>query len=229
MPEENKLVTIDKSNVLEATFSDLVRGMGGVAISEKKDFLVSISRILQRTRSIGFLGALQNEWIEYIKKGIIADDYSGSDQHLTCLHELLEAIDEKVVDERRFSFFKKIFIVGAAEILSSHDDVLPHQFIRLARKINSGEVLLLETVFRLYKSQNYDREKSASLWLQRMADETGLKHKSLVEMNEDILIELHILSPRIHGDRSGVNVGDTNRLTSLGVGFCEFIAKYEEL
>lgn len=229
MSEDKKLVVIDNSNLLEETFKDLVKGMAGVAISEKKDFLISISRILQRTRSIGFLGALQNEWVEYIKKGTIADDYAGSDQHLTCLHELLEAIDEEVVDERRFSLFKKIFIVGSAEVLSSREDVLPHQYMRLARKMNSGEVLLLETIFRLYKSQNFEQATGADVWLQQMAEETGLKHKSLVEMNEDILLELKIITPRRHGDRSGVIVGNSNRLTSLGIDFCEFVAKYDDL
>lgn len=229
MEKSNQIVPIDNQGILDSTFSELIKAMTGVVESEKKDMFISICHILQRTRSIGFLGALRTEWDELVKKGTISEDYPGSDQHLTCLHELFESLDHDILDERRFSLLKKIFLVGAAEILSTRDDVLPYQFLRLAKRLSSGEVLVLETVYRLYLTDGYSKERGAINWLDQIASESGLVHNALVELNEAILIELHLITPRLFGDGSGVNLGNTNRLTPLGIAFCDFIAKYEEL
>ena len=50
----------------------------------------------------------------------------------------------------------------------------------------------------------------------------------LVEIHEQGLMDKKLLSPRQHGDRSGVFVKPHYRLTDLGYAFCHFIDAYEK-
>ena len=220
---------IRASQLLATTYDELVQGFAGLVSSDRHDLALSVGHVLRKLRSIGFVGALQAEWERLVEKGTIKDDYVKTDQHLSCLQEVLDALDSDLVDEMRFNLMKKIFLVAASEISSSRDDLLPQQLMCVARSMSSGEIVVLSTAYHVLKCGDYDiKNKVAQAWLQKVADQSGLKHTSLVEMHEETLVRKHLLSPRVYGDASGVQLRNY-RLTDLALELCEFIQKYDDI
>ena len=67
---------------------------------------------------------------------------------------------------------------------------------------------------------------SAETWLQNISNQIGHGIKSLIEVREEQLIKLKLISDRVHADRSGVRKMTNYRLTDLGYRICEYI--YED-
>ena len=104
----------------------------------------------------------------------------------------------------------------------------------VARKLTAGEVLVLNTTYRLAKQELSFTGRSgiinADRWLCEIAKHSGFTHKELVEMHEAELIKKHLLTDRKRNDRSEAYLGPTkSRLTSLGQGISEYIDHYNEL
>jgi len=197
---------IDTVKVLEKTIDSIIEGFTGIVASKKKDLMVSVGHILQRMRSVTFLQALHDEWSGYRKKGKIKDDYIGTEQHQVCLQELLDYLDKEPPEEIKFSFLKKVFLAAATEANSNRNDVLPQQYLRVCRKLNSGEILVLQTVHQGGTS-NFDQVKKLS----------GLGHSELVADFINSLKEKQLLS-------GGSNIA----LSGLGKAICNYIQTYDE-
>ena len=82
------------ADILKKSFITLVEGLSGIAVSEKKDFGLSVSHLLQGLLRGKFLKQLIAEWDEYCQKGKIKDDYQSTDQHFECLQEMLDFLDK---------------------------------------------------------------------------------------------------------------------------------------
>ena len=229
MKSESNENNISSNNVLGRTYDSLVEGLGGIAASEKKEIVLTISHLAQRIRGAGFLRALQLTWEDLRKKAKISDAYIGSDQHLTCLQELLEALDREIVDEKRFNLMKRVFIVAATETKSQRSDILPQQLMRIARQLSSGEIIVLETAYRIGREGNFEKRMSAGEWLKKIAEESGLQFHHLVELHEEQLLKKYLLTVRTHGDRSGVVALPHFRVSDLGVTLCKFIEQFDEV
>lgn len=211
------------SNFLADTIQHLSEGLTGIAASGKKDWALSVGYILQRLRNGRFLEALKHEWDSYRKRGRIKDDYIASDQHQECLQEMLDFLDKDSPDRIRFEAMKHLFLNTASECISDRDSILPQQYMRICRSLNSTEVLILHTNYNLVKSGNAPTEYGASTWLNDIANNSVLKHASLVESREMSLIQQCLITDRTHVDRSGVIRSNYYRLTELGYAICQFM------
>ena len=177
-----------------------------------------------------FLSTFAEEWNQYRAKGKVEDDYEFSEQHHVCLQELLEFLDKDSPDETRFKILKQIFLVAASEEVSDRDSLLPQQYMKIARKLSSAEIVLLTTIWIMDCDEdiNHNKRYSAAEWLKEVTIASGLEHIELVETNEQELMDKKLLTPRTHGDGSGVNIKPHFRLSSLGYKLCEFIQVYED-
>ena len=216
----------DTSSVLSKTLTALVEGITGIAASEKRELCLSVGHILQALRERKFLSQLLKEWNQYRDKGRIKEDYQTTEQHYTCIQEILDFLDSDPPEEIRFDILKKIFLVAATEKVSDRNSFLPQQYMKLCRTLSSGEILVLSTTYKISKRKYVER--SAAEWLKKIALESGLVHPELVEIYEEELMKKHLLSPRVHSDRSGINVNPHFRLTSLGFDICNYIENYVE-
>lgn len=217
----------DTGEVIKKTLTSLAEGITGIAASERKDLALSVGHIFQALRKGQFLSQLSEEWDSYREKGRIKDDYIDTEQHKSCLQELLDFLDNDSPDEIRFEVMKKVFLVAATETDSDRNSLLPYQFLRLCRGMSSGEVIVLNTTYRIAKSDQIPNVSGANQWLDAIAKESGLCHTSLVEIYEEELIKKHLIYGRLYSDRSGVAVGQHFRLTSLGLELCDYIASYD--
>jgi len=220
----------DTGEVIKRTLTSLAEGMTGIAASERKDLSLSVGHIFQSLRKGQFLSRLGEEWDSYREKGRIKDDYIDTEQHRSCFQELLDFLDNDSPDEIRFEVMKKVFITAAIETVSDRNSLLPYQFLRLCRGMSSGEVIVLNATYEIAKSGNIPGPSfgiGANKWLDVIAKKSGLGHTSLVEIYEEDLIKKHLLSRRLHDDRSGVASKPHFRLTSLGLELCDYIASYD--
>lgn len=227
--DSKNMIIKSTSDILEKTYVNLIKGIAGLATADKKDLIFSVSRVLQNIRATNLLGSLKKEWDHWQEKGKIKEDYTKTEQHLNCLHELLDFLDNDIPDELRFSTLKKILLVAASETISNRDEVLPHQFIKICKKLNSGEIIVLLTAYKLAKEHNfkYNQNMGARRWLDIIAQNSLLKYSALVELHEDNLITLKLIYDRINPDRSGIQMSNQLRLTDLGIDFCKYVEEYE--
>jgi len=219
------------SDVIGQTLTHLVEGLTGFASSSKQDVILSIGHIFQRLRGGQFLSALLDEWNRFREKGRIKEDYQFSEQHKACLQEMLDFLDKDIPDETRFRMMKQVFLVGATEAISDRDSHLPLQFMKIARTLSSGEVLVLGAAHYIAKTPELWGDAKvgrADVWLQKIAEQSGLEYPELVEVHENDLMEKYLLSKRSRTDRSGIAVAPHFRLTGLGYNLCEFVNNYNE-
>ena len=220
----------DTENVISSTLQNLAEGITGIATSPRKDLILSISYIMQRMRGYQFLSTLQKEWNKYRERGKVKEDYQYSEQHKMCLLELLDFLENDSPDELRFKILKKVFLVAASEHTTDRESFLPQQFMKIARSLTDGEVIILTTVWRIAKNHEgeYEQHYGASQWVQNVTEASGMQYKELVETHEQGLMDKKLLSPRHMADKSGIDIRPHYRLTSLGYDFCQFIDEYEE-
>jgi len=230
MSEETSVTIFQKDteDVLKITLSDLLEGITGIAVSEKRDYILSVGRILQAIRKGKFLSQLINEWNHFREKGRIKEDYQRTEQHYTCLQEMLDFLDKDSPDEIRFNTLKKILMNAAMETISNRDNILPQQYMKLCRTLSSGEILVLSTAYKISKRKPAT-SNAANDWLNSIAKESGLVHAALVEIHEDGLMKKYLITPREYPDLSGIEMGASYRLTSLGYDLCRFIEEYDKI
>jgi hypothetical protein len=223
--------SLDTKKIIGDTLVSFTEALTGIASSEKKDWFLSLGHLLQSFRGGRFLKTFQVEWNSYCEQGRIADGYTDSEQHQECLQELLDFLDHKSPDNARFTALKKILLVAAQEKISTRESILPQQYMKIVRQLQSSELLILLATYQLSKEANIDSGGKADRthkWINIIAERTGLKYPELVEANEDGLIALRLITPRKYPDKSGIDLGDHYRLTQLGFDLCEYIEKYDE-
>jgi hypothetical protein len=223
-----KKINDQTSLLLRETAKGFVEGLFGIAASDRKDLILSLGHIFQRTRSGTFLKALIQEWERLREKGRIKEDYVRSEQHQECLQEMLDFLDRDSPDSLRFRMLKAIFLGAATEIQLDRNSVLPQQYMSICRTISSGEALVLQATFDVAERGDAPSTTSSSDWLQTIGKESRLVSHELVSIHEQKLIEKNLLIRRIPGDGSRVALGEHYRLTGLGMEICRFIKAYED-
>lgn len=207
----------DTARMLTKSLKALVEGLTGIAASEKKRFILSVGHIFQALLKGEFLSQLIAEWNEYREKGKIKDDYQKTGQHFECLQEILDFLDNDVPDQTRFNAMKQIFLKAACEDETDRDSVIPQQFMKLCRKLSSGEIMVLGTVYRLISSDsNFPAMVHGGLVKNAVIEKSGLKYGELVDSYRKTLIDKSLLNTDFW-------------LTPLGNDLCRFIEDAEEI
>ncbi len=135
--------------------SPLLRG--GLMGSKKEDRALVLSRLVQATLNGRFVDQLKTEWEELKQKGKIKDGFVESEQGQVCLKELLEFLDNDKPDQKRFDFVKRLYLAAATDSTMPLDSVLPHEYLRIGRTLNSGEVILLQAIHKATKDRLFPR------------------------------------------------------------------------
>ncbi|MDB2687521.1 hypothetical protein N9Y42_09950 [Mariniblastus sp.] len=213
------------SGFLAETIKNLTEGLSGIAASDKKDWALSVGYLLQRIRSGHFLETLKKEWDDYRVRGKIKDDYLATPQHQECLQSMLDFLDRDSPDETRFNAMRNIFLTIASEERSSRFDVLPQQFMRICRSLNSTEILILQANYALAKSGHNPEFYGRGRWTQDVANHSAFKLRSLVQSQEASLAKKCLISESIHHDNSGVERTPHFRMTELGYQLCQFMVE----
>jgi len=218
---------------MAVTLQSLIEFLTGIAVSDKKEWALSFGYLLQRVRGGEFLKQLLAEVRKYREMGKIKDDYMSSSQCLDCLQQVLESLDKDVPDDIKFKAMKNLFLNIASEKLSSREDVLPSQLIKIFRSLSSGELLVLVSSYQAWRKGewkarqatkgNCSNSADSSYWMTEMLSLTGLQFPELIRINESLLLNKRLLSHFVYDDGSAFECSEYYRLTALGHKLCVFI------
>lgn len=218
---------------ITTAFEGAFEGLTGIVKSSPRDLAISWLNIAQRIIRGQKLASVNAEFELLRKKGRIPKDYLNSLQGQYTLTELLDFLENRQVDEQVFQIMKKIFLIAATQ----KDDVIAQQYMRIAKDLTGGEVIVLTTTYRVATVPELSELKFGTgsvfeeEWGGVIANESGLKYTELVLIHAANLVRKKMLYPTHEVAMSGKNtyMGDHMRLTKLGYGLCEYISQYEAL
>ncbi len=227
---QNESKFVKTRDVIDDAIVAAVEGVTGIADEYKMPVVQTLGRVLQRSRKIGLVSALKVEFDRYCEAGRIKDDYQYTEQAQVCLQELLDAIDNDQLDKQRFDALRKLFFVAYTETELDRESFLPQQYMQICRQLSSGDICILATSYSASKDNKGEKDcpNGATGWMSYIADNSWLKHTSLVESHETSLMEKHLISGRMNNNRSRV-YWKNFRLTNLAVGLCEYMDKYDDI
>ncbi|MEA3369538.1 MAG: hypothetical protein U9Q24_04225 [Candidatus Ratteibacteria bacterium] len=243
MKKNRKLMKINIPSDLFEIIKDperLAQFLTGFLSSNMSEKILSTGRVVQAAINWDALSQLGKEMNDYIEKGKIKKDFLSKSYNQQSLLNLLQFIDENSPDEERLKAMKTLFFKSVFVDVNETDQILAYHFMRICRELSSGDLLILKAAFEIYNGKiskkvcpdpsTFDKNlTSADNWLISIANQTGHGLKSLVENHEDKLINLKLISPRKHSDKSGIAKAKYFRLTDLGYKICEFIYKENTL
>jgi len=189
------------------------------------------ARLVQGALKGHFMTQLGREIRSLIEKGEIREDYAETKFGFQSLAELLDFIDRETIDEDRFTAIKAMFFalnsIGATE----GEQIVNYQLFRLSKQLSSSQLLMLKISYDLHKERAFPDPNAnfgGEQWINVIAKRIGHEVITLLKQDESVLMEHGLLSQRVYGDKSGVQVVNA-RLTDLGLKFCEHIEKYQRI
>jgi len=238
MKKDKGLIKIDSiksiAEFLQQPTLKIAEALTGILSSDLRVIKLSAGRLVQASIKFKLFTQLGKELKEYIEKGKIKENYYATNKNQASLCELLKFIDEEIPDEERFKAMKSIFFTLISRDTREKDEELAYELMQICKKLTSGEILVLKAVYDIINDRfapnmpSFDLEtESASTWLDIIASQIGHNMSSLIEMHEQKLIGLKLITDRVHSDRSGISNAPHFRLTQLGYKLCEFITKYK--
>ena len=236
MSEDKELIKLDDIesivDFLKQPATKMAQFLTGILVSDTRDLKFSTGRLVQASIQSKLFSQLGREIRDYIEKGKIKEDFLDKEQNQQSLYDLLKFIDEATPDEDRFNAMKTLFFKSVAIHSSDEEQILSYQLMKLCRDLDSGDLLVLKAAYdikngkfsnKLIPSEINTNNEAAHSWLQNISKQIGHEITSLVEVHEDKLVNLKLIGPRTHSDRSGVRLLNNYRLTDLGYKLCEYI------
>lgn len=232
MSKNKKLIEIDNEksimNFLQQPTVKMAEVLTGVLSSSMNDHKLSAGQLLQALIKGKLFTQLGRELQKYKNKGEIKEDYFESDKNRMSFYELLKFIDEEVPDEERFKAMKSIFLKSISKDAKEKDEEMAYEIMQICKRLSSGDLIILKAVYDMVqKNKHNNGQRDVKEWLNIIAQQIGHSIPSLVEIHEERLMKLKLISDRIHSDKSGFERTEYFRLTELGYKLCEFISKYK--
>jgi hypothetical protein len=101
------------------------------------------------------------------------------------------------------------------------ESILAYQLFGIAKKLTSGELLVLKAAREVHGSGH----EAAQNWLAKTANASGHGLTALIALHEQVLVDNGLLSPRF--DQNLRVDLQNDRLTDLGRAFCKNIDDYQ--
>jgi hypothetical protein len=180
---------------------------------------------------------------EWIKGRKIPEDFSGRPSGYQTWVELLVEIDSNPTDAERLKAMKAMFLAANRVNATDAQSVVAYQLFQIAKRLDSGDLLLLKAVFEAYCAGDTGggRDRTLRQWATSISGRLGHQVLSLILRHERVLIEQELLHPRpkvvpgmdVFPPRSAQELETvvyechTGRLTDLGLEFCKNLENYK--
>lgn len=233
--EKIELIPAIRDSKALASFMDqplptIAAAITGALSMGKEDAILIAGRLVQGVLKGQFMKQFGNEVTKLIEKGKIPEDYVNKKYGFQTLVELLEFIDNETIDEDRFLAIKAMFFVVNSVSTKEGEELVNYQLFRIAKKVSGSQLLLLKVSYDLYQNGGFlggaDFHSHAG-WLSLMSGKLGHTVQTLTKQDEQVLLDLELITPRRYGDGSGISPANA-RLTDLGIKFCENIETYKK-
>jgi len=231
------IITLQQPGVLEDFFDEplpfIVATVTGALAAGRSDWILASGRMVQAMLK----GRHFEQWSKEVKKlqeaGRIPDDFADKKHKygFQTWVELMTIIDEESPDADRLGALKAMFFAVNKVGTTGGEKIKAYQLWQIAKRLNSGELLLLSTVYMnrtayAIQAPHPGYLRSYSYWASYMAKAIGHDSQGLIDIHEKKLTELGLLTNRAGLD--GKTISDENaRLNELGLMFCANIESYE--
>jgi len=204
------------------TVTELAIGLG---FADKKDLAKGVANVFLAAREHQLLGGLFQEAEHFQKEGKLGRDeeLENKPNFMKTLVDVMRSIDGNPDDEQ-FEAIKTMYFLYLSADKHEKDEAMAYALLQKLLVLTSSELLALITAYKLAGEKKGANQgpMSADLWFREIADRIGHGLKAAIEADEVKLVELMLITERVHSDRSGVSSKDY-RLTDLGIALCEYL------
>lgn len=205
----------------------------GALAAGPKAWAVMTGRIVQGILQGKLYQQVSREIKELRDKGKIPDDFADEKKYkygFKSWVDLLKTIDEKPPDADLLEALMAMFYGANKVNATDAQKMLSYRLFQIAKRLTSGELLLLKTLYDAYKRRDFQPQTmNLSDWANKIAKLQGHHLTALVLKDEHALVEEELIS----GYRSATvatfdqTVNENNaRLSDLGAAFCQNIETY---
>jgi hypothetical protein len=166
-------------------------------------------------------------------KGRISEDFTEKKFGYQSWVELLTVLDNESPDEERLEALKAMFYAINKVEANDAQRILGYQLFQISKKLSSGQLLLIRTVFQAFRSGNYHARSVEQLevWCRDMAAKMGHGLSALVMRDQLGLEQEGLITARVgdaaaYAERNQRVNCESARITDLGKRFCENIDEY---
>jgi hypothetical protein len=192
-------------------------------------------RIVQGAFKARLFEQFDHELRELRKKGKLPEEFSGNKNGYKSWIELLTILDEEIPDEDRLEALKAMFFAVNKIGIDDRQRVLNYQLFQIAKRLTSGELLLMKAVYEGYKNNDFAGAGQLYLdgWARKMAGRLGHSLASLVVRDSNTLEQQGLITARLGSEGSPFAAPDhmvspaQARITDLGIRFCENLQTYQ--
>ena len=200
----------------------------GLLTSSKGELLKGTARIFHAVRTGRGVREFFNQMEDLQIKGDIQSDEEIERNKYAekSLVDLMGVIDSNP-DEDFLRAVKSMYFLLIGADVEDKKRMRIYTLMQILETLNSSELCTLRNIYSLHKRIPWiGMDSSTSMWLEAVRTESYHEYLSIVEKDEEKLIELRIITDRIHSDRSGIN-RENWRLTDIGMALCELIYEAE--
>jgi hypothetical protein len=216
-------------HLLKQGVTPIIETITGLLATGKWGAAVVGGRVVQAALKVKLFEQVGKEIRDLRAKGKIGDDFAEKKYAFNSWVELFSVIDNEAPDEDRLEALKAMFYAVNKINTTSGDRIVAYQLFQLAKKLDSGQLLLLKAIHDTYKAGTWKRNGesvNATQWLNLTANKLGHGLSALVEQYERGLVDHGLISPRLISGHLQEVREQNARLTDLGIRFCENVDKY---
>ncbi len=217
--------------VLSRSRTEKVAYVSALLTSGLSKYALAGPKVAFAAMAVEALTDFGREVSEWIKTGRLPEDFSGRPSCYQTWVELLQEIDSNPIDADRLKAMKAMFLAANSINATDGESILAYQLFQIAKRLNSGELLLLNAVFRAFKTKSFQSNallsQNVSNWRSVLANSLGHGLSSLIRQQERALAEYNLITPIVMSGQLETIVGDPSRLSDLGIKFCENIESYQ--
>jgi hypothetical protein len=129
---------------------EFATGVSATIFNNPGDLVKSGGKLAQAIVSKKFLHQLYTEIHSYRDAGKIDEEKINSTQGQTIFVELLKAIDEENLDEKKYEALKNIFFKSVLPNTDEHTQMLAYQYFLICKKLSSFDIILMKAAFEVY-------------------------------------------------------------------------------
>jgi hypothetical protein len=217
-------------HILSHTRAEAVAYIGKLLGSGVPRLIVAGPKVAFTASAIEALTDLWEEISAFIKAGKIPKNLSDRQSGYETWVELLQEIDSNPIDRDRLKAMKAMFLAANSTNATDGESIVAYQLFQIAKKLTSGELLLLKVVYRAYKAKSWPANATSSnisYWRTRMAQDLGHGLAGLIRQQERALADHNLITSVVMSGQLETIVGDPSRISDLGIKFCENIEQYQ--
>jgi hypothetical protein len=194
-----------------------------------KALILSGPKIATAAITVKVLEQFGKELSNWKKNGSIPEDFAGRKPGWSSFVELFAEIDSNPTDEERLDALKAMFLAANRTNATDGERAVAYQLFQVAKRLNSGELFLLRTIYVASLSRTVVGETTINIqmWAEGVAAMMGHQLSALVLRDERTLVDQGLISARLNNfPQEVVRENATARLTDLGIRFCQNIETY---